>query len=156
MTTEPQYLDFATRLIEAMTEAGYGSRPGSWSRIPVEIEPLRREAGVRSLTTARKYLEGSAFPRRHRLERIAEWLRVNVEWLAGGNGPRHAGSTQRVRPDLPEEALALARAWAGLPRHYREPIRSWVIMASVHDNLPEELKQLPPNAQGLERRKRKR
>jgi hypothetical protein len=29
-------------------------------------------------------------------------------------------------------------------------------MASVHDNLPEELKQLPPNAQGLERRKRKR
>ena len=156
MRTDPPYLDFATRLIEAMTEAGYGARRGSWSRIPVEIEPLRREAGARSLTTARKYLEGLAFPRRHRLERIADWLRVNVEWLAAGNGPRHAGSTQAVRPDLPEEALALARAWAGLPRHYREPIRSWIIMASIHDNLPEELKQPPPNAQGLERRKHKR
>ena len=55
-----------------------------------------------------------------------------------------------------EEALALARAWASLPRHYREPIRSWIIMASIHDQLPEELKQLPPSAQGLERRNRKR
>ena len=81
---------------------------------------------------------------------------MNVEWLASGNGPRHAGSTEPVVPDLPEEALALARAWASLPRHYREPIRSWIIMASIHDQLPEELKQLPPSAQGLERRKRKR
>ena len=70
---------------------------------------------------------------------------------------RNQKCRERFRASLPlQEALALARAWAGLPRHYREPIRSWIIMASIHDNLPEELKQLPPNAQGLERRKHKR
>ena len=58
------YQDFAERLIDAMLEAGYGAREGSWSRLPVEIEPLRREAQAKSLTTARKYLEGEALPRR--------------------------------------------------------------------------------------------
>ena len=150
------YRGFAERLIDAMIESGYSARAGSWSRFPVEIEPLRREASAKSLTTARKYLEGSAFPRRYRLERIADWLRVNVEWLASGNGPRHANATAYSGPDLPEEALALAKAWAALPRYYREPIRSWVIMASIQDNLPDEAKQLPPSAQLMERRKHPR
>ena len=85
------HLDFATRLIDAMTVAGHGANAASWSRIPVEIEPLRREAGAKSLTTARKYLEGLAFPRRHRLERIAEWLGVTVVywiWPAPRSGAR--------------------------------------------------------------------
>ena len=150
------YQGFSERLIDAMTESGYSARAGSWSRFPVEIEPLRREAGAKSLTTARKYLEGSAFPRRYRLELIADWLRVNIEWLANGNGPRYAGTAAYTGPDLPEEALALAKAWAALPRYYREPIRSWVIMASIHDNLPDEAKQLPPSAEPMERRKRPR
>ena len=150
------YRDFATRLVDAMIESGYAAQERSWSRFPVEIEPLRREAGAKSLTTARNYLEGSAFPRRFRLERIADWLRVNVEWLASGAGPRYARDTSISGPDLPQEALALAKAWAALPRHYREPIRSWVIMASIHDNLPDEAKQLPSSAQLLERRKRPR
>ncbi|NDG43761.1 MAG: hypothetical protein EBY36_03400, partial [Gammaproteobacteria bacterium] len=59
-----------------MEEAGYAAKEGSWSRIPVEIEPLRRNAGAKSLTTARKYLEGEALPRRERLEAVADWLRV--------------------------------------------------------------------------------
>ena len=150
------YQGFAERLIDAMLEAGSGAREGSWARLPVEIEPLRREAQAKSLTTARKYLEGEALPRRHRLLRIAEWLSVNPEWLSSGFGPRNASEQSAPTEDLPAEALALARAWASLPRHYREPIRSWIIMASIHDQLPEELKQLPPSAQGLERRKRKR
>ena len=150
------YQGFSERLIDAMIESGYSARAGSWSRLPVEIEPLRREAGAKSLTTARKYLEGSAFPRRYRLELIADWLRVNIEWLASGNGPRYAGTAAYTGPDLPEEALALAKAWAALPRYYREPIRSWVIMASIHDNLPDEAKQLPPSAELMERRKRPR
>ena len=70
------YQEFSERLTDAMLEAGYAAREGSWSRLPVEIEPLRREAQAKSLTTARKYLEGEALPRRHRLERIAEWLNV--------------------------------------------------------------------------------
>ena len=97
MTNGP-YQAFSERLIDAMIESGYSARAGSWSRFPVEIEPLRREAGAKSLTTARKYLEGSAFPRRYRLERIADWLRVNIEWLASGNGPRHAGTAAYSRP----------------------------------------------------------
>ena len=148
------YHGFSERLIDAMIESGYSARAGSWSRFPVEIEPLRREAGAKSLTTARKYLEGSAFPRRYRLELIADWLRVNTEWLASGNGPRYAGTAAYTGPDLPEEALELAKAWAALPRYYREPIRSWVIMATIQDNLTEEQKILPPIAQGLERRKK--
>ncbi|HIA77870.1 MAG TPA: hypothetical protein EYO05_06785 [Gammaproteobacteria bacterium] len=155
MTNSP-YQGFSERLIDAMIESGYSARAGSWSRFPVEIEPLRREAGAKSLTTARKYLEGSAFPRRYRLERIADWLRVNVEWLGSGIGPRHAGDTAFSGPDLPEEALALAKAWSALPRYYREPIRSWVIMAAIQDNLTEEQKVLPPVAQALERRKTNR
>ena len=155
MTNSP-YQGFSERLIDAMIESGYSARAGSWSRFPVEIEPLRREAGAKSLTTARKYLEGSAFPRRYRLERIADWLRVNVEWLASGIGPRHAGDTAFSGPDLPEEALALAKVWSALPRYYREPIRSWVIMAAIQDNLTEEQKVLPPVAQALERRKTNR
>ena len=156
MPSQTPYHDFSKRLIDAMIEAGYGAREGSWSRFPVELEPLRREAEAKSLTTARKYLEGSAFPRRYRLERIADWLRVNVEWLASGIGPRHLGSMDPSGPDLSEEALALAKAWAALPRHYREPIRSWVIMASIQDQLTDEQKVLPPVAKPLERRKKAR
>ena len=88
------YQGFAERLIDAMLEAGYGAREGSWSRLPVEIEPLRREAQAKSLTTARKYLEGEALPRRHRLLRIAEWLNVNPEWLSSGFGPRNASTDE--------------------------------------------------------------
>jgi len=150
------YQAFAQRLIDAMFEAGYGAREGSWSRLPVEIEPLRRGAQAKSLTTARKYLEGEALPRRHRLERIAEWLKVNPEWLAAGVGPRNASEQWTESDDLPAEALALAHAWAALPRHYREPIRSWVIMASIVDNLPEDSKELPPPAAALERRRKSR
>jgi len=153
---EPPYQAFAQRLVDAMLEAGFGAREGSWSRLPVEIEPLRREAQAKSLTTARKYLEGEALPRRHRLERIAEWLNVNPEWLASGVGPRNTSEHWEQSDDLPAEALALARAWAALPRHYREPIRSWVIMASIVDSLPEDSKELPPAAAGLERRRKSR
>ena len=149
MPPKVPYADFATRLIDAMTVAGHGAHAGSWSRIPVEIEPLRREAGAKSLTTARKYLEGLAFPRRHRLERIAEWL-------ASGSGPRHEAEREAVPYDLPGEALALAKAWWNLPRHYREPLRSWIIMASIMDHLPDESKVLPAAAQGLERRRQPR
>ena len=154
--TEAPYQEFAQRLIEVMRDAGHGSREGSWSRLPVEIEPLRREAQAKSLTTARKYLEGEAFPRRHRLERVADWLNVNPDWLASGTGPRHKGEQWNSVDDLPAEAIALARAWAALPRHYREPIRSWVVMASIVDSLPEDAKQLPPAAAGLERRRQDR
>ena len=156
MLPDVPYADFASRLIDAMTVAGHGAHAGSWSRIPVEIEPLRREAGAKSLTTARKYLEGLAFPRRHRLERIAEWLGVTVEWLASGSGPRHEAEREAVPYDLPGEALALAKAWWNLPRHYREPLRSWIIMASIMDHLPDESKVLPAAAQGLERRRQPR
>ena len=38
------YQEFSERLTDAMLEAGYAAREGSWSRLPVEIEPLRREA----------------------------------------------------------------------------------------------------------------
>ncbi|MFL2561882.1 MAG: hypothetical protein ACJ0TD_02595 [Arenicellales bacterium] len=41
------YQEFSERLIDAMLEAGYAAREGSWSRLPVEIEPLRREARPR-------------------------------------------------------------------------------------------------------------
>tara|TARA_B100001079_G_C16405119_1_gene513250 strand:+ start:1312 stop:1800 length:489 start_codon:yes stop_codon:yes gene_type:complete len=150
------YQGFAQRLIDAMRDAGHGAREGSWSRLPVEIEPLRREAQAKSLTTARKYLEGHAFPRRHRLERIAQWLNVNPDWLASGTGLRHTAEQWESADDLPAEALALARAWSALPRHFREPIRSWVIMASIVDGLPEDAKQLPPAAAGLERRRKTR
>ncbi len=150
------YWAFAERLTDAMLEAGHGAREGSWSRLPVEIEPLRREAQAKSLTTARKYLEGEALPRRHRLERIAEWLNVNPDWLGSGVGPRNASEQWAKSDDLPAEALALARAWAALPLHYREPIRSSIILASIVDSLPEESKELPPAAVGLERRRKSR
>ena len=81
------YEMFSSRLVDAMCDAGYGPRPGSWSRLGADIEALRKGAGVESLSTARKYLEGVGFPRRHRMERIADWLGVNVEWLATGAGP---------------------------------------------------------------------
>ncbi|XXK28115.1 hypothetical protein ACMAZH_13340 [Arenicellales bacterium nBUS_45] len=151
--SDPPYRAFAQRLTDAMLEAGFAARDGSWSRFPVEIEPLRREAQAKSLTTARNYLEGEALPRRHRLEQIAEWLNVNPEWLANGVGPRNTTDQWTQSDDLPEEALALARAWAALPRHYRELIRSSVIMASIVNSLPEDSKSLPPAAADLERRK---
>ena len=150
------YPDFAERLIEAMQEAGYGAKEGSWSRIPVEIEPLRRHAGARSLTTARKYLEGEALPRRPRLRAVAEWLRVNPEWLANGVGPKYPSQQWDSTEDLSPDALAIARAWSALPLHYRDPIRSWIIMASIVDALPEGEKITPPLAEALTRRKTSR
>ncbi|MGA0343017.1 MAG: hypothetical protein ACO3RT_05770 [Arenicellales bacterium] len=148
--------EFSKRLISAMEEAGYAAKEGSWSRIPVEIEPLRRNAGAKSLTTARKYLEGEALPRRERLEAVADWLRVRPEWLANGVGPRYAVQEWDRSEDLPEEALAIARAWAALPTYYRESVRSWIVMASILDALPESSKVLPPAAKDLERRKQLR
>jgi transcriptional regulator with XRE-family HTH domain len=150
------YRAFSERLISAMEEAGYSAKAGSWSRIPVEIEPLRRNAGAKSLTTARKYLEGDALPRRERLNAVAAWLRVRPEWLVNGVGPRYASEEWERAEDLPPEALAIARAWAALPPHYREPIRSWIVMASIVDALPERDKVLPPAAKDLERRERSR
>lgn len=151
----PPYWGFAKRLVEVMQERGYSARVGSWSRIPVEIEPLRRHAAAKSLTTARKYLEGHAFPRRARLKAVAEWLQVNPEWLADGVGPKYVSQDWETKDDLPPEALAIAKAWAALPLHYRDPIRSWIIMASIVDALPKESKVLPPAAAALSRRREK-
>ncbi len=61
----------------------------------------------KSLTTARKYLEGEALPRRERLEAVAAWLRVRPEWLVNGVGPRYASEEWERAEDLPQKPLRL-------------------------------------------------
>jgi len=85
--------EFAQRLRDAMTQAGYPVRP-----VVLEREFNSRYWG-RSVTLqgVRRWLRGEAIPAQDKLQVLAEWLKVEPEVLRFGVAVRRAVQERRQR-----------------------------------------------------------
>lgn len=87
--------EFAGRLREAMSRAGYPLRP-----VVLEREFNMRYYGKSvTLQAARRWLRGEAIPSQDKLQVLAEWLKVEPEVLRFGEAVRHAVREHRARWD---------------------------------------------------------
>lgn len=84
---------FARRLQEAASARGLTS---GRSRSGVDIVALASAVGV-SYEMARRYAQGLASPKPDVLRLIAEWLHVNMAWLAYGDGEMAASGGVDMR-----------------------------------------------------------
>ena len=87
--------EFAQRLRDAMTRAGYELRP-----VVLEREFNTRYWG-RSVTLqgVRRWLRGEAIPSQEKLQVLADWLGVEPEVLRFGVAVRHSVQERRQRWD---------------------------------------------------------
>jgi len=85
--------EFAQRLREAMTQAGYALRP-----VVLEREFNTRYWG-RSVTlqAARRWLRGEAIPSQDKVQVLAEWLKIEPEVLRFGEQVRKSVQAHRQR-----------------------------------------------------------
>ena len=123
--------EFAERLREAMTRAGYELRP-----VVLEREFNMRYWG-RSITlqAARRWLRGEAIPAQDKMQVLAEWLKIEPEVLRFGEAVRKSVQAQRQRWDegvghLEREAFD---AFLQLPAPQRKIVREVILtFAKVH------------------------
>ena len=125
--------EFAQRLCEAMTQAGYEARP-----VVLEREFNTRYWG-RSVTLqgVRRWLRGEAIPSQEKLQVLADWLGVEPEVLRFGAAVRHSVQERRQRWDagvgyLEREAF---EAFLKLPAPQRKIVRE-VILAFAKAQTP--------------------
>lgn len=117
-------LAFAKRLKEEMLEQGHVAKRGS--SLEVDVGVLKTVLGLKSLSIARRYLQGEALPRPEKMVKLAKWLNVNIAWLRDGVGPKRGGDITAKQPDaeystkISPEALDLAERWQMLPKPARE------------------------------------
>ncbi len=123
--------EFATRLRDAMTKAGYSLRP-----VDLEREFNTRYWG-RSVTmqAVRRWLRGEAIPSQEKLQVLAEWLKVEPQVLRFGEAVRNAVQQHKQRWD--EGVGHLERetfdAFLQLPAPQRKLIREVILtFAKVH------------------------
>lgn len=123
--------EFAQRLREAMTQAGYAVRP-----VVLEREFNTRYWG-RSVTLqgVRRWLRGEAIPSQDKLQVLAEWLGVEPEVLRFGHRVRRSVQERRERWD---EAMGYVEretleAFLSLPAPQRKIVREVILtFAQVH------------------------
>jgi transcriptional regulator with XRE-family HTH domain len=123
--------EFAKRLSDAMTQAGYSVRP-----VVLEREFNTRYWG-RSVTmqAVRRWLRGEAIPSQEKLQVLAEWLKVEPQVLRFGEAVRNAVQRQKQRWDegighLERETL---EAFLKLPAPQRKLVREVILtFAKVH------------------------
>ncbi|OIP18374.1 MAG: transcriptional regulator [Comamonadaceae bacterium CG2_30_59_20] len=128
--------EFAQRLTEAMTRAGYALRP-----VVLEREFNTRYWG-RSVTlqAVRRWLRGEAIPSQDKLQVLADWLKVEPEVLRFGEAVRNSVRQHRQRWDegvgyLERETLD---AFLKLPAPQRKLVREVILtFAKVHEATPE-------------------
>lgn len=123
--------EFAQRLSDAMTRAGYALRP-----VILEREFNTRYWG-RSVTlqAVRRWLRGEAIPSQEKLQVLAEWLKVEPQILRFGDAVRNSVQMQQKRWD--EGAGHLERetfdAFLQLPAPQRKLIREVILtFAKLH------------------------
>jgi len=139
-------LQFAERLCEAMTRAGYPLRP-----VVLEREFNTRFWG-RSITlqAARRWLRGEAIPAQDKLQVLADWLGLPPEELRFGVKVRH--SVQERRNRWEEGVGYLERetfeAFLALPAAQRKVVRE-VILAFAAAHPTPETESPPPKPSGL-------
>lgn len=119
-------LQFAERLREAMTRAGYPLRP-----VVLEREFNTRFWG-RSITlqAARRWLRGEAIPAQDKLQVLSDWLGVEPEVLRFGEVVRRSVQDRRQRWDdgVGYQEREAFEAFLALPAAQRKVVRE-VIMA---------------------------
>jgi len=123
--------EFAKRLCDAMTQAGYALRP-----VVLEREFNTRYWG-RSVTlqAVRRWLRGEAIPSQEKLQVLAEWLKVEPQVLRFGEAVRTSIQQHKQRWD--EGVGYLERetfdAFLKLPAPQRKLIREVILtFAKVH------------------------
>ena len=117
--------DFAQRLRDAMTQAGYAVRP-----VVLEREFNSRYWG-RSVTLqgVRRWLRGEAIPSQDKLQVLADWLGVEPEVLRFGSRVRQSVQERRQRWDdglgyMERETL---EAFLSLPAPQRKIVREVIL-----------------------------
>ena len=132
--------EFAQRLTDAMTRAGYALRP-----VVLEREFNTRYWG-RSVTlqAVRRWLRGEAIPSQDKLQVLADWLKIEPEVLRFGEAVRNSVQQHRQRWD---EGLGYLEretfdAFLKLPAPQRKLIREVILtFAKVHEAAPELVKK---------------
>ncbi len=124
-------VEFAKRLCDAMTQAGYSLRP-----VVLEREFNTRYWG-RSVTmqAVRRWLRGEAIPSQEKLQVLADWLKVEPQVLRYGEAVRNSIQQQKQRWD--EGVGYLERetfdAFLKLPAPQRKLIREVILtFAKAH------------------------
>lgn len=124
-------VEFAQRLSDAMTRAGYALRP-----VVLEREFNTRYWG-RSVTlqAVRRWLRGEAIPSQEKLQVLADWLKVEPQVLRFGEQVSNSIQQQKQRWD--EGVGHLERetfdAFLKLPAPQRKLIREVILtFAKVH------------------------
>lgn len=124
--------EFAKRLTDAMTKAGYALRP-----VVLEREFNTRYWG-RSVTmqAVRRWLRGEAIPSQDKLQVLADWLKVEPQVLRFGEAVSNSVQLHKQRWDegigyLERETFD---AFLKLPAPQRKLIREVILtFAKVHD-----------------------
>jgi transcriptional regulator with XRE-family HTH domain len=135
--------EFAQRLSEAMTRAGYALRP-----VVLEREFNTRYWG-RSVTlqAVRRWLRGEAIPSQEKLQVLADWLKIEPQVLRFGEQVSHSIQQQKKRWD--EGVGYLERetfdAFLKLPAPQRKLIREVILtFAKVHAEVESPLGKAQP------------
>ncbi len=120
--------EFARRLREAMTQAGYPLRP-----VILEREFNTRYYGKSvTLQAVRRWLRGEAIPSQDKLQVLAEWLKVEPHALRYGEAVRH--SVQEHRKQWGEGLDYLDKetftAFLALPAPQRKVVREVILTFS--------------------------
>lgn len=117
--------EFAQRLRDAMTRAGYELRP-----VVLEREFNTRYWG-RSVTLqgVRRWLRGEAIPSQEKLQVLADWLGVEPEVLRFGVAVRHSVQERRQRWDegVGYQEREAFEAFLKLPAPQRKIVREVIL-----------------------------
>lgn len=124
-------VEFARRLQDAMTQAGYAPRP-----VVLEREFNTRYWG-RSVTLqgVRRWLRGEAIPSQDKLQVLADWLGVEPEVLRFGVTVRRAVQERRQRWEdgMNYAEREAVEAFFSLPAPQRKIVREVILtFARVH------------------------
>lgn len=130
-------LEFANRLRDAMTHAGYPVRPSVLER---EFNTRYWGASV-TIQAVSRWLNGQAIPSQDKLQTLAEWLKVEPQVLRFG--PQVAKSVrehrQRWEDKLTYQEREAVDAYLQLPAAQRKVIREVILtFAKVHQPDPGE------------------
>ncbi len=83
MVIEERRQAFAARLNEALDDIKFPAKGRGRQQALADQMQVSQKG-------ARKWLEGEAMPEQIRMEAMADWLRVNFEWLAKGTGDKRS------------------------------------------------------------------
>ena len=123
--------DFANRLREAMTNAGYTARPSVLER---EFNTRYWGAPV-TIQAVSRWLNAQAIPSQDKLQALAEWLKVEPQVLRFGPAVARSVAEYRRRWDekLSYEERETIDAYLQLPAPQRKLVREVILtFAQVH------------------------